>query len=71
MMVHNENYGEKSFVIFKKNVEEHLGYEISKEVFDEMISDYHPYDDELERMWLMEFVNDDMIEGIKEELEEK
>tara|TARA_B100001250_G_C19293521_1_gene568598 strand:- start:195 stop:371 length:177 start_codon:yes stop_codon:yes gene_type:complete len=56
-------------VINKKNVEEHLGYEISEEVFDEMVCDYHPYDDELERMWLDNFINDDVVESINEELE--
>ena len=60
----------KRIRIDKDDIDRHLGYEISEEVFDELIIGYYPCDHGDFIEWWLEHIDDEVIESIKEEIEE-
>ena len=64
-------YDYKMIRVDKYQIDEHLGYEIDEEIFDELVESYYPCDDgDFIRFWL-KHIDDEVIDEIKDELEIK
>ena len=62
-------YDYKRFMVDKKTMEEHLGYEIDEKVFYELVEKNY-YNDDLEQVWLKRFIDDEEVQNVKDELVE-
>ena len=57
----NVVYDRISFIIFKDTIEEHLGYEITEEIFDGLVIEGNQMGDEFEEWFIKNHIDKDWI----------
>jgi len=62
----NVVYDRISFLIDKDTIEEHLGYEISEKVFDDIVQGGNMMGDEMEEYFIKNHLDDDWIKTLVE-----